>query len=104
MQIHENTSLAELTTFQIGGTARYFVEVSSEAEIRDALGWAREKDVPFFVIAGGSNLLLPDSSLEGLVIRLVGERFSIAENILQAEAGRHLLALLRASAEQRLGG
>lgn len=104
MEIREHVSLAELTTFQIGGTARYFVEVADEAEIRDALGWAREKDVPFFVIAGGSNLLIPDTSLDGLVIRIVGEKYDISENTLSASAGCNLLELIKATGEQGLGG
>ncbi len=104
MLVRENVPLAELTTFQIGGTARYFVEVANETEIRDALGWAREKNVPFFVIAGGSNLLIPDTSLDGLVIRIVGEKYDISENTLTASAGCNLLELIKATGEQGLGG
>jgi UDP-N-acetylmuramate dehydrogenase len=104
MEIRENVPLAGLTTFEIGGAARYFVEVSSEAEIRDALGWAREKGVPFFVIAGGSNLLLPDTALDGLVIRVVGEKFQCTDEGIEAQAGCTLLTLIRASAAQGKGG
>lgn len=104
MDVRENVSLAEYTTFQIGGPARYFVEVSNEAEIREALGWAREKDVPFFVIAGGSNLLVPDAGLDGLVIRITSEHFEIAGDILKANAGCNLLSLIRLAGESTLGG
>jgi UDP-N-acetylmuramate dehydrogenase len=104
MKIQENVPLGHLTTFEIGGTARYFVEVSGEKEIREALGWAREKGVPFFVIAGGSNLLIPDSSMEGLVIRVIGEKFDLTEKGLEAQAGCNLLTLIRASAKEGLGG
>ncbi len=75
MEVKENIPLASYTTFQIGGAARYFCEVSDEAGVREALGWAREKGVLFFVIGGGSNLLVPDAGLDGLVIRIVGEDF-----------------------------
>lgn len=107
MNVREYVPLAELTTFEIGGPARYFAEVSNEAEIRDALGWAREKNVPFFVVAGGSNLLVPDSGLDGLVIRVVGKKFSmmdVGRPSLEAQAGCNLLMLIRATAEQGLGG
>lgn len=104
MEIRENVPLAPLTTFQIGGSARYFVEVSTESEIRDALGWARENERPFYVIAGGSNLLLPDAALEGLVIRVIGENYSFTDEGLQAEAGCNLLLLIRAAAAEGKGG
>ncbi|MFZ2887141.1 MAG: UDP-N-acetylmuramate dehydrogenase [Minisyncoccia bacterium] len=104
MEIRENVPLAPYTTFQIGGPARYFVEVSDEAGVRDALGWAREKGVPFCVIAGGSNLLIPDSGRDGLVIRVAGEKFSVTDNGLEAQAGCVLLDLIRAASAQGLGG
>ena len=102
--VQENVPLAPLTTFQIGGPARYFVEVSGEDEIREALGWARERGVPFFVIAGGSNLLVPDAGLDGLVIRVVGKKFDIIDKGLDAGAGCNLLSLIRAASAEGLGG
>ena len=53
IHIKENVPLLPFTTFEIGGSARYFVEVKNEGEIREALLWAREKSVPFVIIAGG---------------------------------------------------
>jgi len=103
LHIQENVSLSNLTTFEIGGPARYFVDVSSEAEIREAISWARENAQQFFVIAGGSNLLVPDAGLAGLVIRIVSKKFDIAEKGLEAQAGCNLLSLIRASAEEGLG-
>lgn len=104
MEIREHVQLSPLTTFEIGGTARYFCEVSDESGVREALGWAREKGVPFFIIAGGSNILVPDGALEGLVIRVGGEKFQFTDTGLEAQAGCNLLSLIRASAEQGMGG
>lgn len=104
MEIKEHIPLAPYTTFGIGGPARYFVEVSHEAGIREALSWAREKNVSFFVIAGGSNLLIPDVGLDGLVIRIHGETFTMTERGIQAQAGCSLLSLIEASADEALGG
>lgn len=104
MEVRENVPLAPLTTFQIGGSARYFVEVSDEAGVREALGWAREKGVSFFVIAGGSNLLVPDAGLDGLVIRIAGEQFQFTDEGMQAQAGCTLLTLIREAAVQGKGG
>lgn len=104
LDIQENKSLSALTTFQIGGPARYFVEVKTEDNIRDALGWAREHDVPFTVLAGGSNVLIPDEGIDGLVIRITGDNFGITGTTLEAEAGCNLLTLIRAAADEGLGG
>lgn len=104
LEIQQNKELSDLTTFQIGGPAEYFVAVHSENEIRDALGWAREHDVPFTVLAGGSNVLIPDSGLKGLVIHMIGDRFAFTDSTLEADAGCNLLSLIRASADEGQGG
>jgi len=70
MDIRENVALAPFTTFGIGGPARWFVEAGSEEEIVEAVGWARERNVPLFVLGGGSNLLVSDAGFDGLVLRV----------------------------------
>src|ERR1041385_7206784 len=68
MEIQENIPLASRTTFGIGGNARYFLDVKTESEIREAISWAHEKSIPFVVLSGGSNVLVPDAGLDALVI------------------------------------
>lgn len=104
LEIVQQRPLSGLTTFQIGGKAEYFVEVKNENEIRDALGWARERDVPFTVLAGGSNVLIPDQGIKGLVMRIGGERFAFSGSTLEADAGCSLRSLIRASADEGFGG
>lgn len=104
LEIVHNKPLSPLTTFGIGGPAKHYVQVKNEDEIRDALGWSREQDVPFFVIGGGSNLLIPDEGFDGLVIHIVGDRFDFSGDVLEADAGCNLLTLIRAASEQGLGG
>ena len=70
MKIQENVRLAPFTTLGIGGPARWFVEAATEAEIVETVRWAREGEVPLFVLGGGSNLLVSDSGFEGLVLRV----------------------------------
>lgn len=71
----ERVTLAPFTTWQVGGEARYFVEPQSEDQLRDAFLWARESDLPYYVLGRGSNLLVADTGFDGLVIRL-GAAFS----------------------------
>ncbi|MBL8158698.1 UDP-N-acetylmuramate dehydrogenase [bacterium] len=104
LEILNNKPLFSLTTFEIGGPAKHYVEVKTEEEIRDALGWAREHDVPFFILGGGSNLLIPDEGFDGLVIHIVSNHFGFSGDILEADAGCNLLSLISSASEQGLGG
>ncbi len=104
LEIQQNKPLSDFTTFQIGGPAKYYVEVRTEDEIRNALGWAREHNVLFTVLAGGSNVLIPDEGIEGLVIRITGDNFGITGTTLEADAGCNLLTLIRVAADEGLGG
>jgi UDP-N-acetylmuramate dehydrogenase len=70
MLLQENIPLAPLTTFRIGGPARFFVEARSKAEVEQALAWAGAKGVPLFVLGGGSNLVVADSGWPGLVLKI----------------------------------
>lgn len=70
MKIEENIPLAHHTTFKIGGPARFFCSVTSEEELLEAVRFADEKDIPFFVLGGGSNLLVSDKGFSGLVIKM----------------------------------
>ena len=85
--------MAERTTLGVGGRARYFVELKSEADVPAAVAWAEAHDVPMFVLGGGSNLLVSDHGFEGLVlhmaiggIRETGEG-ELGEGGLEAGAG-----------------
>jgi len=69
MHIVENWPLAPLTTFGVGGAARWFVEATTEAEIEEAVEWAAERGVALFVLGGGSNLLVADGGFDGLVVK-----------------------------------
>ena len=107
LDIRENVALAPLTTFGIGGSAKFFGEVSAESEISEALAWAKEHRETFRVLAGGSNVLIPDGGLDGLVIRIVEGSTSYIKDgplCVEADAGCNLLKLIRAASECGLGG
>jgi len=66
----ENIPLAPLTTIKIGGPARYFVEATDAGEVQEAAAFARMRDLPLFVLGGGSNLLIADAGWPGLVLKI----------------------------------
>ncbi|HSZ61568.1 MAG TPA: UDP-N-acetylmuramate dehydrogenase [Terriglobales bacterium] len=70
MKIQENIPLAPLTTMQVGGAARYFAEVKRDDEVREAVQFAKSRDLPWFVLGGGSNLVIADAGWPGLALRI----------------------------------
>ena len=70
MLIRENVTLAPLTTFGVGGPARYFVEAHNASTVNEAVAHARKHGLPLFVLGGGSNLVVADAGWPGLVLRI----------------------------------
>ena len=70
LQVQEFVPLAPYTTFRIGGPARFFAEVTTEAELLEAVQFARQRELKIFTLGGGSNLLVNDSGFDGLVIHV----------------------------------
>ena len=68
--IQANASMAGLTTFGIGGPARWLARPTTVEELVEALELTREWNVPVCVVGGGSNLLVADSGIEAMVIKL----------------------------------
>lgn len=103
-KVKENVLLAPLTTFEIGGAAKYMVDVRTEADIKEAIQWAKDKGVRFVVLGGGSNVLIPDEGLDALVIRIKGNLFSVNDRIVDSWAGTNLLELVSSCGAQGCGG
>jgi UDP-N-acetylmuramate dehydrogenase len=70
MEIRENVPLAPFTTLEVGGPARFFVEALSAAEVCEAIDFAKSRDVPLFILGGGSNLLVSDAGWPGLILKI----------------------------------
>ena len=70
MNLQENIPLAPLTTLQVGGAARYFVEATTEEEVREAVEWTGLREYPMFILGGGSNLVISDAGWPGLVLKI----------------------------------
>lgn len=69
MQFQNNYPLKKVTTLQIGGPAKQFVEVVTQEELIKAIKLAKNQNQPYLVIGGGSNLLISDEGIDCLVIR-----------------------------------
>lgn len=89
--------LAKHTSFNIGGPAQWFVET---ADLRSVEGL----DVPVFVLGAGTNLLVADEGVEGLVVRCVSRGFEVSGTRIRAEAGLKMMRLARVAADHDLTG
>jgi UDP-N-acetylmuramate dehydrogenase len=70
LDIREQAPLAPLTTFRVGGPARYLVTCRTAADIPRAVAFARSHHLPFTVLGGGSNVLVSDDGFDGVVLHL----------------------------------
>ncbi len=70
MIIREQEPLSAHTTFRIGGPAAYYLIPENRDEVRDALVFAEEKKLPFYVLGRGSNMLFDDEGYEGVIIEI----------------------------------
>ncbi|AKT36379.1 UDP-N-acetylmuramate dehydrogenase [Chondromyces crocatus] len=69
LTVQEEAPLAPLTTLGVGGPARWLIEADDEGGLREALGFARSRGAVLHVLGGGSNLLVADRGIDGVVLR-----------------------------------
>lgn len=100
--------LAKYTSARVGGPAEMFVQVSSVTELVQAVELATQSHTPFFVLGGGSNILVADEGITGLVIfnraREVRFRNTGAWVVCTAESGANFSSLARQCIANGLGG
>ena len=100
-----NAPLAPLTTFKVGGTAEWLVQARSGDEVRRLLEVARQWQQPVTPLGGGSNVLIADSGLRGIVIRIHGGGVeSLDAHRIQADAGITINGLVRWTVGQGVSG
>ena len=95
-RLRAGAPLAPLTTFRVGGPADWLIETRNSEEIATALSIARAFGVPITILGGGSNVLVADAGVRGLVIRTRGgEVQAIDEGRIRADAAVTINGLVR---------
>ncbi|MDA0376428.1 MAG: FAD-binding protein [bacterium] len=103
MDIQENVPLRPKTTMRIGGTAKYYADISSKEDIEAAVAFSQEKQIPLIMLGGGSNTIFADGEINALVIRITATRTNEPTNQrIIVEAGKNLPQLINELAEQGL--
>jgi len=103
-QVQQNVFMSLHTTFKIGGPAKYFYVAKIESDIIKALKLARELNLNYYVLGGGSNILVSDQGFNGLVIKINLDKLEIKDEIVYCESGVSLGNLIGQCAKKNLGG
>jgi len=104
IDIKENIPLAPLTTFRVGGPAKYLVEVKNAEELGEAFEFARQNSLQTLIFGGGSNVLVSDNGFDGLAIMMKGGQLELDGETITVGAGVLLSELVRFAAENGLSG
>lgn len=108
MNVREHVSLAPLTTLGVGGTARFFIEAQTEKEVEDAIVFARERAVPLLVLGAGSNVLVRDAGVDGVVLKMAIAHMHVSEDdgdlVIDAGAGVSWEDVVREASAQNIFG
>ncbi len=101
----KNEPMSRHTTFRVGGPAEYFVRPDTK-QLPDILKLCRQCGIPSYIIGNGSNLLVGDSGMDGLVIEMGADEaeITIKDTVMAVPAGVLLTKAANAAAEAALGG
>jgi UDP-N-acetylmuramate dehydrogenase len=105
-EIQAEAPLAPMTTWRIGGSAELLANPANVDDVRCAIAWANGRELPWRVLGNGSNLLVSDDGVRGLVLRVrkVLDRVDFSGSGVVAGAGASFPALANAAAERGLSG
>jgi UDP-N-acetylmuramate dehydrogenase len=104
-RVRRDAPLAALTTFKVGGAADWLVTVHGAEALRKAAAIARDAGLPLTVFGGGSNVLVSDAGVRGIVLRVHGgDVCSIDPSVVRADSGVTINGLVRWTINRGVAG
>jgi len=103
-KIQKDIALKPFTTWQVGGAAKYYLEVKAKEELSAAYVWAREKKIKVYILGGGSNILVPDIGVDGFVLRMLNDNTAVKGERLECGAGAWLSNVIIKATGNNLSG
>ena len=106
----ENISLQETmaghTTFRVGGPADCFVKIENENQLIAVLTWLKQREIPYYVLGNGSNLLVSDAGFRGVILQIADKmnRIEVIGEEIIADAGVTMSRVARTAWEHGLEG
>jgi UDP-N-acetylmuramate dehydrogenase len=103
--VRANAPLAPLTTFKVGGSADWLVDVHGREALRAAVAIAADTALPLTVLGGGSNVLVSDDGVRGIVVRVRGgDVQALDASLIRADAGVTINGLVRWTVNRGIAG
>ena len=102
--IRQNEPMKKHTTFNIGGMADIYVLANTKEQIQDILKIVKKYDVPLTIVGNGSNLLVKDKGIRGIVLKPNLKGISVCGEKVTVSAGELLVKVVKISAEEELTG
>ena len=103
-RIESNKPLKSLSTFGIGGNARYFISIRTVAEMQELMLFLNRENMPYWVVGKGSNSLFDDRGFDGMIILNKIDFFEFDEGALHVGAGYSFSLLGAQMARKKWGG
>jgi len=103
-RLSRNVSLGSHTTFGIGGPAQLFYEAKTSRELIRVIKNTRDLKIPYFILGGGSNILVSDNGFSGLVIKTLNTKYRISNTEIFTEAGNSLSKIVKTAQEHSFSG
>lgn len=104
LNIRQNIELSPYSSFNIGGRAKYFTEISSRDELAEAIKWSEDNKVPYLILGGGSNIVINSSDIYALVVRMSNKDMAFKGERIECGAGLELSQAVNRAAGQGLSG
>ena len=104
MKIKQEVKLYEYTTMKVGGRARYFIKIEQKEEVKKAMDFIKEKGLSYFVMGGGSNLLIDDKDLNIAIIKLTYAFLNIEGTRVRVSSSFKLPRLINVLIKEGLSG
>lgn len=102
--VKEDEALSSRTSFGIGGPAEFFLEVSRAEAMERVIDGCCARGIPYLLLGAGTNLLIADRGVEGVVLRVVNREHEIEGTRIRAGAGLKMMRLARIAADANLRG
>lgn len=103
--VRADATLAPFTTFKVGGPADWLIDVHDGEALRQAVAIARDEGLPITILGGGSNVLVADGGVRGMVLRIRGgDVRALNASLVRADAGITVNGLVRWTVNRGIGG
>jgi len=103
-KIKKNVSLSDFSTFKIGGQAKYLVEIETLTDLQEIFQWIKENKIDWFLISGGSNVLINDAGYSGIVIVAKNKDLKLKGERIECGAGLDLSRIVTLATSEQLSG